>query len=131
MKRFTLFVAMLLALSGCDESTTGPLDGAVFLIEVVPGETFRVLVSDPEVVARARTLLASGENTVLHGELAEGDGGFNAGYSWHIVPATVAFVDVAMELCDGRPSYVEEELDYYLESVNYYCPWGITVLAEQ
>ncbi len=29
---------------------------------------------------------------------------------------------MAMELCDGRPSYVETHLDAFLEG--YYCPWG-------
>jgi hypothetical protein len=131
MKRLIFFVTLLVALSGCDDVATDPLVGSIFLIEVVPGESFRVLLSDAEVIAEARLLLESGETTVVHGKLVTGNGGFNAGYSWHLSPATVSFVDIAMELCDGRPSYVEEELSYYLESVEYYCPWGITVVAEE
>ena len=44
-------------------------------------------------------------------------------------PASITTPDFAMELCDGEPSFVQEELDYYLASVKFYCPWGAKVIA--
>jgi hypothetical protein len=38
-------------------------------------------------------------------------------------------VEVAIELCDGRPSYVEENVGEYVETINRYCPWGAKVSA--
>jgi hypothetical protein len=32
--------------------------------------------------------------------------------------------DVTTEVCDGRPSYVEEHIDEYVTTVKRYCPWG-------
>ena len=40
--------------------------------------------------------------------------------------ATAWFI---VELCDGRPSFVEDDLDYWLDTVKQYCPWGVEVAA--
>ena len=130
MKRMLLLLFATIALIGCDQSTSAPR-GPVFLVEVVPGETFRILLQDPDRIAEARELLATGQSRVVHGELARGSGGFNAGFGWHLEPRTVTFVDMSMELCDGRPSFVQSELDYFFESVKYYCPWGARIVAEE
>jgi hypothetical protein len=131
MKYTMAVLALVLVLAGCEESATTPPNSAVFVVEVVEGETFRILLQDEDRISEARERLASAEAMVVHGELARGTGGFNTEFSGHLKPATVTFVDVAMELCDGRPSYVESELEYYLESVKFYCPWGVTIIAEQ
>jgi hypothetical protein len=33
-------------------------------------------------------------------------------------------VEVTIELCDGRPSDLDAELDYWAGTVKRYCPWG-------
>lgn len=30
----------------------------------------------------------------------------------------------AIELCDGLPSDVESNLDYWVDTVRYFCPWS-------
>lgn len=126
----TLALGLALALGACGDSPTTPLVGTRFQVQVVPGETFTILLDDSATVATARELLQTDGTIVVHGELARGDGGFNAPYRWHLKPGTVTFVDLAMEICDGRPSFVEEELEYFLDKVKYYCPWGATIVAE-
>jgi len=37
---------------------------------------------------------------------------------------SIAFSDVAMELCDGDFQFVENNLPYWLEKVKVFCPWG-------
>jgi hypothetical protein len=49
-----------------------------------------------------------------------GDGGVNAGYTWHLDPTTVDLVDMTIELCDGRPSAVARAG----WTSPTYCPWG-------
>jgi hypothetical protein len=49
----------------------------------------------------------------------------NVGYSWHIDPDTLEFAEFTVELCDGRPSYVE---DGSLTGERF-CPWSAEVLA--
>lgn len=126
MRRWIWGVVAASALStGCADPTV-PDDGAIFVLEV-SGEEFRALVHDPEVVAALDARRASGLEGVVSGTLVEGDGGFNAPWSWHWSPETVHVPDLAIELCDGRPSMVEADLTYWLDAVGQFCPWGATV----
>ena len=119
-------------LEGC------PTDGgAVFTIracaaaEDPDGQTFRALIRDPQVIAEAESLIGAGEGRILSGGLLAGDGGFNGPWSWHLDPDTITFSDFTIELCDGCPMFVEEDLDYWLEVVRQYCPWSTEVVARE
>jgi hypothetical protein len=59
-----------------------------------------------------------------------GDGGYNYPWSWHLDPDTIQFADAAIEVCDGLPIIVESDLDYWLNSLGYYCPLQSQVIAE-
>lgn len=98
--------------------------------EAPQGEIFRVEVTDPTVVAEADALLGRGNVKILYGRLAAGDGGVNPPWSWHFDPASVSFVDVAMEACDGCPGEVEANLGYWF-SLGIYCPWTAEVVARE
>jgi hypothetical protein len=118
--------------SDCDGSSSGP-DGppAVFVVEVVD-EEFRIRLEDPVLIEQARRILRGDEpQKIVSGRLAAGDGGFNDPWSWHLLPETIEFVEVAIELCDGKPSFVEEDLDYWLNTVRTYCPWSARIVAEE
>ena len=39
--------------------------------------------------------------------------------------------EVAIELYDGTPSFVEEEVDYFVETVERYCPWSARLVEVQ
>jgi hypothetical protein len=39
-------------------------------------------------------------------------------------PETVHVADMAIELCDGRPSMVQSDLSYWIGTVGQFCPWG-------
>lgn len=118
--------AALATLSACDGDPTTPELLARYEVEV-SGETFVVGVTTPDQLQQMEARLTSGEEGVLSGELAAGDAGYNDPWSWHLIPSTVHTPDVAIEVCDGRPSMVEDDLDYWLETVERFCPWGATV----
>ena len=129
-RRSVLMLAAVLTLAACDEEEpAGPESGVTFVVAVAD-ETFRVHTEDAAVIAEARALLASGGEKNVSGTILRGNGGFNSGYSWHLKPETVHFADVTIELCDGRPSYVQENVDYYVDTVKQYCPWGVKILSE-
>ncbi len=90
-------------------------------------EEFRILLSDAEDVRMARRLLSGREEGLFPNGLIVrgGDGGVNAGYSWHIDPESVQFAEFTMELCDGRPSYVEDGT----HASDRFCPWTAVVVA--
>jgi hypothetical protein len=54
--------------------------------------------------------------------------GYNSGWSWHTDPLEIQMAEVAMEACDGRPSDVESNLEYWL-SLGTYCPWSAQITA--
>ena len=130
-------MALVVAFLGCSDSTTpteptGPLD-AVFLVDSCPGEqgeTFRLRITDEATIAEAERLIATGERRIPNGRLRSGDGGFNQPWSWHVDPATVEFADATIEVCDGCASFVENDLDTWLD-VGSFCPWSAVVLVRE
>ena len=121
----------LLAGAGCDDDDVAGLDpaAAVFEVRVAEQENFRFAVTNPQAIAEAEARMASGVSGVISGELARGDGAHNAPYSWHLVDATIHFPDQAIEACSGRPmSDVEADLDYWVDNLGQYCPWGAVIV---
>ncbi len=97
------------------------------------GERFVVGSDDPAVIARCRQQLALPvEERTLHinGRLEWGHGGHNLGYAWHIDPDGWDLAEESIELCDGRPSFVEGDLEYWVEIVGSFCPWSSYVAFE-
>jgi len=112
-----------------DSSDYPDADYAMYVIKVGDQE-FNLEINDPDTRKLADRYFESQEHINVYGPLIAGDGGFNTDYSWHIDPDQVGFSDVNRELCDAEPSFVEEELEYWLDTVGEYCPWNIQVVAK-
>jgi hypothetical protein len=125
MAKNTLMAAALAAvasITGCGSGPTSPTNMAVVTF-AVGGETFRVEVAGREQIAAARAAQASGATIIPNGRIALGTG-VNRGWTWHL--DEVEFPEVAIELCDGRPSDVER--DGLRFGGGRFCPWGARVL---
>ena len=85
------------------------------------------------IAAARQQLTLTPENRKLHvnGTLARGDGGYNAPWHWRIEDNRWQLAEMSIELCDGRPSFVDEDLDYWVDTVKRYCPWSSYVLEER
>nr|BCX01213.1 MAG: hypothetical protein KatS3mg041_1259 [Bacteroidota bacterium] len=125
--RWKSLLLLLIAFPACGREEEQERD---FLVRVGE-ERFVVRIADPAQIALAREILAGRRSPmIVTGELRPGDGGFNrdpiAGrrWSWHLDPRSVTFAEVTIELCDGRPSFVEENLSYWLYTVRRFCPWN-------
>lgn len=111
-----------------------PLPYRDFEVQVAD-ECFILRIADTLRIREARHLLG---DTTAHkfptGELRRGHGGFNQcgsyHWDWHINPATVEFIEIATEVCDGRPSFVQTQLDYWVDTVRRYCPWSARLVRE-
>jgi hypothetical protein len=120
----------MLALAACSDDVTAPDYAAVYEVEV-NGERFRVALETSAQIAKADSLMAAGTERNMRGTLVRGNGGFNMSYSWHLDPSTIEWPDLSMEICDGRPnSEVEAEVDYFIDTVKYYCPWGAKIVGK-
>lgn len=126
--RTLLIATAATTLGACSDGTSTPTPPQRYEVEV-SGETFVVEVVSAAQIDALEARLASGREAVLAGEIEAGDGGHNAPWSWHMTPETVHAPDLTIELCDGRPSFVEAELAYWLDTVGSFCPWGARVVA--
>jgi Raf kinase inhibitor-like YbhB/YbcL family protein len=98
----------------------------------VSGERFRVWVTDPAAIAEVFGVQEGrSQARIPVGSLQRGSGAgaHNAPWSWHLDPADFHMAEAAIELCDGRPSYVQAHLDEFLATVKRYCPWGARLVA--
>ncbi len=89
--------------------------------------------SDPDVIQKVEEELArpfNERNLHINGDIESGNGDHNNNWSWHFVPDEWDLVEISAEVCDGRPQFVEDELDYWLEDVGYFCPWSSRVAGE-
>ncbi|MGH7503476.1 MAG: hypothetical protein ACREL7_17255 [Longimicrobiales bacterium] len=128
MRWLPVAAVLLLGAAACEDDAVAPDEESVFVIDV-EGQQFRIRASGASVIAALEARRASGEEGVILGSLVEGDGGFNQPWSWHLDPATIEVADVAIEVCDGTPDMVEDDLNYWLDTVQTYCPWGAEVIA--
>ena len=100
--------------------------GVVVTIRVADEETFKVQLIDPADIAVARDLLDGKEAPgIPNGRIVYGEPGVNVWYTWHLDPNDFEWADVTIEVCDGRPSDVE---DREITS-DRYCTWAAEVIA--
>lgn len=124
-------LAALLLVGGCGaEAPIVAPAWPTFVVSVV-GEEFRVRVASDAMATTLRAHMASGREGVLYGALRAGNGGFNTSHAWHLDPGTIATPDLAIEVCDGRPSDIDGDLSYWMTRVKAYCPWGARVVREE
>ncbi|HET8645264.1 MAG TPA: hypothetical protein VFO85_07230, partial [Vicinamibacteria bacterium] len=104
-RRLSLLLAAALSVGGCSTSADGP--AADFLVEV-GSETFILRSTHPATIAQLREAAAGRRAGFPLGPLRAGNGGFNAPWTWHLDPEETRLTEVAIEVCDGAPSYVEQ-----------------------
>jgi len=124
-----------LVFASCD-SSGGSVDPDMRYYEFVhtsTSETYVAATSDPEVIQEVEAQLnkpMDERDKHINGTIAHGDGGHNEGYPWHFKTGEWALADVSVEVCDGTPSFVSENVDYFVEEVGRYCPWNSRVNRE-
>jgi hypothetical protein len=102
--------------------------GMYFVVDVV-GERFTMFVVDQETISEALDNMKGLNNMHPIGVLEFGDGGFNQPWGWHYKPETVRMTEFSTEVCDAEPHFVQENLDYWVNTVQYYCPWSAKILS--
>jgi len=111
-------------------------------IETDRNQSFLLALDDPEHIAQARQLIAQGRGgevgSIVLARIAAGGDGFNRDlrspqqrlWSWRIVSFD-GFADLAIELCDGGPGWVEDDPHGFIANTGgRICFWGYTVVAE-
>jgi hypothetical protein len=134
----SLLCGLLLAACGGPgqpAATASPeLTGGMLATFDVSGETFKVWVTNPQTIDQLLTL-QRGESTasIPNGRILAGPGqaNHNAPWTWHLDPEDIEMADMTMELCDGAPGYVEDNLAEFTDNVGRYCPWAAELVDLQ
>ena len=141
-KKGAALLAAWVLLAGCDDSSAPPMDDApgtvTFLFKMhgdVTGEQdFKAVTSDEEVIAMVRDqlLLPENERTLfISGPIDRGNDGHNLDWNWHFVPDQWTLTELAIELCDGNAVLVSQDVDYWVDTVGQFCPWGSYAANEE
>jgi hypothetical protein len=64
------------------------------------------------------------------GDIKRGNRGYNAPYNWHYEESAWTVSPTAVELCDVWVPKVDSNLDYWVDSVGYICPWNVSLHEE-
>jgi len=113
---------------GCSEPKLS-LSGGILVTFGVSGERYRVFVTDADTVRDVFAVESGGSQaTIPSGRLVRGAVDYNKPWSWHIDPQDIVMAEITMELCDGLPSHVEEDVDYWVDTVGRFCPWSARIV---
>jgi len=128
-----LLLATLCVLSGC-HSASNPGTAYFKVAGATGADTFVIALGDPATIAEARAL-ASGQEPSKHvtGLVVAEAAPYNAPWSFHLGPASIAFAEMSIEVCDAATTYVEEHLaevgGAFLPGRRW-CPWSSRVITE-
>src|SRR6185503_15686207 len=116
-----------LALGGALAACSDPNGPRADFVVAVGAEQFVLRSTNPDTIAQLRDVLAGRRTGFPIGPLRAGDGGFNSPWTWHFDEDKVEVAEVAIEVCDGTPSFVET----HLSSFPTYCPWSARIVSER
>lgn len=95
--------------------------------------SFVAKTSNQEVIAKVEQELQKPfdeRRMHINGPIERGTKDYNDNWSWHFVENQWGLAEISTEVCDGRPSFVEKEIDYWVDQVGRFCPWSSRVEAE-
>ena len=104
-------------------------------LHISSGDTFLAWTSDSLVIAQVEAQLAlpqADRGQHINGVILRLPEGceVNQQWSWYFAPDSWSLSEISIELCDGNPQYVEENISEYVDNVGLYCPWSSIVLRE-
>ena len=92
-----------------------------------------ITTNDMDLISDCRSQLElPEEDRLLHinGNLDYGDQGFNQPWSWHIIPNQWSLAEMSIGVCNGQPEEIENNLDYWIDTVGQFCNWGSFIKDE-
>jgi len=97
-----------------------------------PGEVV-IQLCDRARIRQARKLVRTQGALGVMGRIVPTPAAWNPGWSFHLAPDSVRFFELATEVCDAAPSYVEAHLAEVGGSFlpgGTWCPWSSRLVRE-
>ncbi len=124
-----VLTAVLLA--AANRETFTPLHGGILVTFAVQGETMKVWITNQQTIDDVFAVYEGRSSaTIPNGKLVRGSAYGNP-WSWHLDPEDIEMASMTIELLDGLPSHVEENLDYWIDTVGRFAPWRANIVGIQ
>lgn len=99
------------------------------------GDLFLAWTKNNEVISQVENELSKPleeRNMHINGVISRlpAECNINLEWSWYFNPEDWMMADISIEVCDGNPQYVEENLAEFVDNVGRFCPWGSRVKRE-
>lgn len=124
--------------AACTADPLLPDGGAVITFTFsATNDTMDVLVLDEATIVKAENRVATGQGPRMPvGPIRRG-AGIDPRFPFHFLPDSVRLMDLATEVCDGRPMRTPTEVNDFIELSTgnrqspraIWCPWGATPVA--
>ncbi len=130
IKSIALFALFLLA--ACDSDPAGEdLQGGILATFSVEGEEFKVWITNAQTIQQILDLRdGKSQANIPNGPLraGPGEGTHNEPWNWHLDPDATAMDEATIAVCSGLPSFVESNLNEWINNVGQYCPWSAALV---
>lgn len=101
------------------------LSGGILATFDVEGEEYRIFVRNESTIDDIFALQrGESQAAIPSGKLIGEPVFYNQPWSWYIDPMDVHMAEFTIEVCSGLPSHVENDLDYWVNTVGRFCPWS-------
>ncbi len=92
------------------------------------------MLTDPTKIQEAQAIISGQKpSRMIVGTIAKQPAAYNPPWNYHLDPASVQFVNAAIEVCDATILGVEQHLDEACGSFLpgcAWCPWGSRLTAQ-
>ena len=135
MRGCRLFLALavifsIIIISACSSPSSPELEGGILATFDVQGERYSIFITNEQTIAQVYALWEGRSDArIPSGKLLEGQVSYNKPWHWHIDSQDIAMAEMTIELCDGIPSFVEANIDYWVNTVGRFCPWSASLVS--
>ncbi len=110
-------------------------DNAAYFEVTATGGSFVIRLTDPARIQEARNIVAGTQTdrVSVSGIIVKAPAAYNPEWNFHLDPNSIEFFSMAIEVCDGALTYVDEhreEVGGALLPNNRWCPWSSRVQSE-
>jgi|WetSurMetagenome_2_1015567.scaffolds.fasta_scaffold88289_1 hypothetical protein len=108
------------------------LTGGILVTFDVVGEKYSIFMTNKKTIEDIFSVQnGQSQATIPNGKLVRGKVPYNAPWNWHIDSEDIQMAEMTIELSDGTPSQVENDLDYWINTVTRFSPWSAKIVKIQ
>ncbi len=108
------------------------LSGGILVAFDVVGENYSIFITNKDTIEQIFAVESgSSMAKIPNGRLIKGSVFYNEPWSWHIDSEDIEMAEITAEILDGTPSQVENNLDYWVDTVKRFGPWNAKIVGIQ